>query len=126
MRAPESILIVSPDVTTLQGLTRALMVTGMPVVPALGWSEGEFRLHRIPVSLVVADIEALNLAERTRIERLRAEVPHVAIVMLVSFCTPEARAAEREGLVLAVLEKPVALGRLEATARAALSQGAAR
>lgn len=120
MRQPESILVVSPDATTLQGLTRALVRSGVPVTSALGWVEGESRLRRIPVSLVVADVEELGSEELTRVRRLRAEFPHVGIIALVSLSTPEVRAVTAEGLLLAVLEKPITLGQLEHVVNSAL------
>lgn len=119
MRQPESILVVSPDATTLQGLTRALMRNGVPVASALGWGEGESRLHRIPVSVVVTDIEELMT-----VRRLRAEYPHVGFIALVCLSTPEVQAAKAEGLVLTVLEKPIALGQLEEAVNSALSRKA--
>jgi DNA-binding response OmpR family regulator len=126
MRPPESILVVSPDATTLQGLTRALIQSGWPVLSALGWSEGESRLRRVPVSLVVADIEGPDPEEMDRVRRLRSEFPHVAIIALVSLRTPEIRAAEAQGIVLAVLEKPITLAQLEESVTLALARTAAR
>lgn len=124
MRPPESILVVSPDATTLQGLIRALGRCGRPVLSALGWSEGESRLRRVPVSLVVTDIEGPDAEEMDRVRRLRAEFPHVGIIALVSLRTPEIRAAEVQGSVLAVLEKPIALARLEESVTLALARTA--
>lgn len=124
MKVPESILAVSPDPTTLQGLTRALVRRGLPVASALGWAEGESRLRRIPVSLVVADMEESGLEELMRVRRLRAEFPHVGVIALVSLSTPELRAAQTEGLLLAVLEKPIALEELEKAMSSALSRRA--
>lgn len=124
MRQPDSILVVSPDATTLQGLTRALLRCGVPVASALGWAEGESRLQRIPVSLLVADVEELGPEELLRVRRLRTEFPHVAVIALVSLSTPEVRAATAEGLVLAVLEKPIALERLEEAVNSAISRKA--
>jgi DNA-binding NtrC family response regulator len=122
MRQPESILVVSPDATTLQGLTRALMRGGVPVTSALGWAEGESRLQRVPVSIVVTDLEELGAEELGTVRRLRAEFPHVSVIALVSLATPEAHAAKAEGLVVAVLEKPITLGHLEETVNAVLSR----
>lgn len=124
MRQPESILVVSPDATTLQGLTRALTRSGLPVASALGWMEGESRLRRIPVSLVVTDMERLGPAELATLRRLRAEFPHVPVIALVSLSTPEVLAARAEGLLLAILEKPIALGQLEEVVSSALSRRA--
>jgi DNA-binding NtrC family response regulator len=124
MRPPESILVVSPDATTLQGLMRALGRSGRPVLSALGWAEGESRLRRVPVSLVVTDIEGPDPEEMDRVRRLRAEFPHVGIIALVSLRTPEIRAAEAQGIVLAVLEKPIALARLEESVTLALARTA--
>ena len=126
MRPPESILVVSPDATTLQGLTRALIRSGWPVLSALGWSEGESRLRRVPVSLVVADIEGPDPEEMDRVRRLRSEFPHVGIIALVSLRTPEIRAAEAQGTLLAVLEKPITLAQLEESVTLALARTAAR
>lgn len=122
MRPPESVLIVSPDATTLQSLTRALMRSGLPVVPALGWAEGEVRLRRIPVSVVVADMEGLSADELAKVRRLRSSFPNVGVIALVSLAWPEVPAAETQGLLLAVLGKPVALGHLEEILRAALAR----
>ncbi|OGK82388.1 MAG: hypothetical protein A2X52_11355 [Candidatus Rokubacteria bacterium GWC2_70_16] len=124
MRQPESILVVSPDATTLQGLTRALLQGGLPVTAALGWAEGESRLQRVPVSLLVADIEEVGPEELIMLRRLRAAFPHVGIIALVSLSTPEARAAKADGLVLAVLDKPIALAQLEEAVSSALSRKA--
>ncbi len=126
MRPPASVLIVSPDATTLQSLTRALVRSGLPVVSALDWAEGDCRLGRLPVSVVVADVEGLSADELAELRRLRSRFPHVGVIALVSLVTPEVRAAVDEGLVLAVLEKPVALGPLEKTLRAALPRTAIR
>jgi DNA-binding response OmpR family regulator len=126
MRPPESILVVSPDATTLQGLTRALIRSGWPVLSALGWSEGESRLRRVPVSLVVADIEGPDPEEMDRVRRLRSEFPHVGIIALVALRTPEVRAAEAQGTLLAVLEKPITLAQLEESVTLALARTAAR
>jgi len=124
MRPPESILVVSPDATTLQGLTRALVQRGWPVLSALGWPEAESRLRRIPVSLMVTDMEELSCEELSRVRRLRSGFPNVGIIALVSISTPEARAAERQGLVLSVLEKPIALAHLEENVKLALARTA--
>lgn len=124
MRQPESILVVSPDAMTLQGLTRALMRSGAPVASALGWAEGESRLHRLPVSVVVTDLEGPLPDELMTIRRLRAEFPHVTVIALVSLFTPEVEAARSEGLLLAVLEKPIALGQLEEAVKSVLSRRA--
>jgi DNA-binding NtrC family response regulator len=122
MRQPESILIVSPDATTLQSLTRALMRGGAPVTSALGWAEGEARLRRVPVSVVVADLEELGVEELVALRRVRAGFPHVAVIALVSLATPEVQVAMTEGLVAAVLDKPIRLGRLDDAVIAALSR----
>jgi DNA-binding NtrC family response regulator len=124
MRQPDSILVVSPDVATLQGLTRALLRTGLPVASGLGWAEGESRLQRIPVALLVTDVEELGPEELERLRRLHAEFPHVGVIALVSLPTAGVRTAKTEGLVLAVLEKPIALGKLEEAVSSALSRKA--
>lgn len=113
-------MVVSPDATTLQGLTRALMRGGVPVTSALGWAEGESRLQRLPVSIVVTDLEELGAEELATVRRLRAEFPHIAVIALVSLATPEVQAARAEGLVMAVLEKPITLGQLEEAVNALL------
>ncbi len=92
------------------------------VASALGWAEGESRLKRIPVSLVVTDLEEVGAEELMRVRRLRTEFPHVGVIALVSIPTPEVRAAQMEGLLLAVLEKPIALGQLEEAVNSALSR----
>lgn len=122
MRQPDSILVMSPDATTLQGLTRALMRGRLPVTSALGWMEGESRLRRVPVSVMVIDLEELGAEELERVRRLRTGFPHVAVIALVSLVTPEAQAARAEDLVVAVLEKPITLGRLEEALNAVLSR----
>lgn len=93
---------------------------------ALGWVEGESRLRRIPVSLVVTDLEEVGAEELMRVRRLRTEFPHVGVIALVSIPTPEVRAAQMEGLLLAVLEKPIALGQLEEAVNSALSRAEGR
>ena len=124
MRQPDSILVVSPDVATLQALTRALLRTGLPVASGLGWTEGESRLQRIPVSLLVADVEDLGPEEMERLRRLHAEFPHVGVIVLASLPTAGVEMAKTEGLVLAVLEKPIVLGKLEEAVSSALSRKA--
>lgn len=91
---------------------------------ALGWVEGESRLQRIPVFLVVTDLEELGPEELMRVRRLRAEFPYVGFIVLVSLSTPEVRTAQTEGLVLAVLEKPIALEQLEEAVNVAVSRKA--
>lgn len=125
MRPPESILVVSSDATTLQGLTRALMQGGWPVIAALGWSEVESRLRRLPVFLVVTDMEGPDPEELSRVRRLRSEFPNVGVIALVCFSTPEVRAAEAQGVVLAVLEKPITLAQLEESVKLALARAPA-
>ena len=100
------------------------MQSGWPVLSALGWQEGESRLRRFPVSLVVTDMEGPGPEELTQVRRLRSEFPHVGIIALVSLRTPEVRAAETQGVVLAVLEKPIALARLEESMKLALARTA--
>jgi DNA-binding NtrC family response regulator len=124
MRQPESILVVSPDTTTSQGLSRALMESGLLVTSAFGWQEGESRLQRIPVSVLVLDVEQLALEELIVLRRLRAEFPHVDVIALVSLATPEDHIARAEGLVLAILEKPIALGDLEEAVNSAVQRKA--
>ena len=124
MRPPESVLVVSPDATTLQGLTRALMQSGWAVLSALGWQEAESRLRRFPISLAVTDLEGPGPEDLGWVRRLRSKFPHVGIIALVSLRTPEVRAAEREGIVLAVLEKPIGLARLEESVQRALARTA--
>jgi len=122
MRQPDSILVVSSDATTLQGLTRALLRSGLPVASALGWTEGESRLRRLSVSLVVTDVEELGPEELLALRRLRADFPRVRVIVLVSLSTPEVQAARTEGLVVTVLEKPIVLGVLEEAVSAALAR----
>lgn len=124
MMQPRSILVVSPDVTSLQGLTRALLRSGLPAAPALGWAEAESRLRRIPLSVVVTDVDEFGPDELITVRRLRAEFPNVAVIALVSLSTPEVVAAKTDGLILAILEKPITLGQLEEAVNLALSRGA--
>ncbi|MBI2218172.1 MAG: hypothetical protein HYU51_12820 [Candidatus Rokubacteria bacterium] len=90
------------------------------MLSALGWAEAESRLQRMPVSVVVTDTEELSRETLSRVRQLRSAFPNVGVIALVSFSTPEARAAETEGLVLSVLEKPIALADLEESVRLAL------
>lgn len=122
MATPEPVLVISSDATSLQGLTRALGTSGLPVARALGWAEGESQLRRLPVSVVVADLEELGPLELDWVRRLRAEFPHLGVIALVAISGPEVPAAEAEGLVLAVLEKPIALARLEESVKLALAR----
>lgn len=124
VREPESILVVSPDATTLQGLTRALARSGLPVASALGWLEGELWLRRVPVAVVVGDFEELGSEELKTVRRLRASFPHAGFIALVSFPTPDMLAAKAAGLLLTVLEKPIPLGQLEEAVNAALRRTA--
>lgn len=124
MRPPESILLVSPDATTLQGLTRALVQRGWPVLSALGWPDAVSLLRRTPVSLMVADMEELGREELGGVRQLRSSFPSLGIIALVSFATPKAREAERDGLVLAVLEKPIVLAHLEESVKLAFARTA--
>lgn len=97
------------------------MRTGVPVVPAAGWAEGEARLRRVPVSVMVIDLEELGLKELAQVRQLRAEFPHVPVIPLVSLITQGIEAAQTEGLVRAVFEKPIALEQLEDAVNAVLS-----
>lgn len=124
MRQPAWILVVSPDAMTLQGLTRALMRSGAPVASALGWAEGESRLHRLPISVVVTDVEGSFHEELVALRRLRAELLDTTVIALVSLLTPEIEIARAEGLLLAVLEKPIALGQLEEAVSSVLAHRA--
>ena len=124
MEPTESILVMSPDATSLRGLSRALVTSGFVVDAALGWMDVDAGLGRLPVSLLVADLDEFSSEDLGRIRRLRAEFPRVEIVALVSLSTPAVRAAERQGVVCAVLEKPIALARLEGTVRSALARTA--
>ncbi|MBI2528334.1 MAG: hypothetical protein HYV93_20430 [Candidatus Rokubacteria bacterium] len=122
MVQPESVLVVSPDATSLEGLTRALTGNGLLVARALGWPEAESRLRRLPVSVVVADLEELGPEELAQVRRLRSEFPNLGVIALVSISGPEVRAAETQGLVRAVLEKPIAIARLEESVKLALAR----
>lgn len=112
--------MMSPDSTTLRGLSRALGTSGFTVEAALGWMDVESGLGHLPVSLLVADLDEFSSEDLDRVRRLRAEFPRVEIIALVSLSTPGVRAAERQGIVRAVLEKPIALARLEAAMRSVL------
>ncbi len=101
------------------------MQSGWAVLSALGWQEAESRLRRFPISLVVTDMEGPGPEDLGWVRRLRAEFPHVGIIALVSLHTPEVRAVETEGIVLAVLEKPIGLARLEESVQRALARTAA-
>ena len=101
------------------------MQSGWAVLSALGWQEAESRLRRFPISLVVTDMEGPGPEDLGWVRRLRAEFPHVGIIALVSLRTPEVRAVETEGIVLAVLEKPIGLARLEESVQRALARTAA-
>ena len=79
-------------------------------------------LGRLPVPLLVADLDEFSAEDLDRVRRLRAEFPRMEIIALVSLSTPAVRAAERQGVVRAVLEKPIALARLEGTVRSALAR----
>lgn len=120
MEPTESVLVMSPDSTTLRGLSKALGTSGFTVEAALGWMDVESGLGHLPVSLLVADLDEFSSEDLDRVRRLRAEFPRVEIIALVSLSTPGVRAAERQGVVRAVLEKPIALARLEGAVRSAL------
>lgn len=121
METPEFIVVMSPDATTLRGLRRALAASGFDVEAALDWMETISGLRRRPVSLLVADLDEFSSDDLDRVRRLHAEFQRVGIIALVSLATPAVRAAERAGVVRAVLEKPISLARLEETVRAALA-----
>ena len=121
METPELIVVMSPDATTLRGLRRALAASGFDVEAALDWMETISALRRRPVSLLVADLDEFSSDDLDRVRRLHAEFPRVGIIAVVSLAIPAVRAAERAGVVRAVLEKPIALARLEETVRAALA-----
>lgn len=121
METPELIVVMSPDATTLRGLRRALAASGCDVEAALEWMETISALRRRPVSLLVADLDEFSSDDLDRVRRLHTEFPRVGIIAVVSLAIPAVRAAERAGVVRAVLEKPIALARLEETVRAALA-----
>ena len=121
METPEFIVVMSPDATTLRGLRRALAASGFDVEAALDWIETISALRRRPVLLLVADLDEFSSDDLDRVRRLHAEFPRVGIIALVSLATPAVCAAERAGVVRAILEKPIALARLEETVRAALA-----
>ncbi len=100
---------------------RALTVSGLQATSALNWPEGEMWLRHLPVSVVIADLEELGPGELRRLRRLRAEFPHVGVIALVSLSTPEVLVATTQGLVVSVFEKPIALARLEASVKLALT-----
>jgi len=116
---------MSSDVPTLRALTRALRRGGVLVTPALDWDDVESWLRRTPVPLLVADMGEAGPGDLGMVHRLRAQFPRVGIIALVSLATPEVRAAEASQLLLAVLQKPIALGTLEEAVRSALSRRAA-
>lgn len=120
MEPTGSVLVMSPDSTTLRGLSRALGTSGFTVEAALSWMDVESGLGHLPVSLLVADLDEFSSEDLDRVRRLRAGFPRVEIIALVSLSTPGVRAAERQGIVRAVLEKPIALARLEAAMRSVL------
>jgi DNA-binding NtrC family response regulator len=113
LKQPSSVLVVSGDAMSRKGLTRALARPALPVAAATGWDDCESWLHRIPVSVIVTDVEELGRRELATLRLLRHEFPHISVIALVSLVTPEARAAAAEGVVAAVLEKPVGLAQLE-------------
>lgn len=122
MEPTDTILVMSPDSTSLRGLTRALATSGFAVAAVPSWMEVESGLGRLPVPLLVADLDEFSSEDLDRLRRLRAEFPRMEIIALVSLSTPAVRAAERQGVVRAVLEKPIALARLEGTVRSALAR----
>lgn len=123
MMPADSIVVMSADLPTLQALARALRRAGASVTPALGWADAESWLQRMPVALLVADIGE-DPADLATVDRLRARFPRVGIIALASLPTPEMRAAEARGTVLAVLEKPITLARLEEAVGSALARRA--
>lgn len=125
MGPAESILVMSPDPTTLRGLSRALVMSGFAVNVARTWMEVESGLGHLSVSLLVADLDEFSSDGLDHVRRLRAGLPRLEIIALVSLFTPALGAAEREGAVCAVLEKPIVLARLEAAVRSALARTAA-
>lgn len=124
MEPTGSVLVMSPDSATLRGLSRALGTSGFTVEPAVSWMDAESRLGHVPVSLLVADLDGFGSEDLDRVRRLGVEFPHVEIIALVALSTPGVRAAERQGIVRAVLEKPIALARLDAAVRSVLMRPA--
>lgn len=122
MEPMDAILVMSPDSSSRRGLSRALATSGFAVDAVPSWTDVESGLGRLPVPLLVADLDELCSEDLARVRRLRAEFPRVEIIALVSLSTPAVRAAERRGVVRAVLEKPIALARLEGTVRSALAR----
>lgn len=95
---------------------------GFAVDAVLNWMEVESGLGQLPASLLVADLDEFSSEDLDHVRRLHAEFPRVEIIALVSLVTPAVRAAEHQGVVRAVLEKPIVLARLEATVRSALAR----
>jgi DNA-binding response OmpR family regulator len=122
MEPTDAILLMSPDSSSLRGLSRALATSGFAVDAVASWMDVESRLGHLQVPLLVADLDEFNSEDLDRVRRLRTEFPRVEIIALVSLSTPAVRAAERQGVVRAVLEKPIALARLEGTVRSALAR----
>lgn len=122
MEPTDAILLMSPDSSSLRGLSRALATSGFAVDAVASWMDVESRLGRLQVPLLVADLDEFNSEDLDRVRRLRTEFPRVEIIALVSLSTPAVHAAERQGVVRAVLEKPIALARLEGTVRSALAR----
>jgi DNA-binding NtrC family response regulator len=107
------LLLASGDETTLHALSQALVLTGYPVLTALSWTEVLARLHRFPLSVILYDIVSLDDEERERLSALRRIYPQLSVILLSSLESPELSRAVEEGLVAALVVKPVQLSTLE-------------
>lgn len=123
---PQPILVVSHDATSLRALARALEQGGVPVISTQEWAEAQVWLRGRTPSVIVADVNTFSTEELEPVRSLRAEFPGVGVIAMVSLVTPESRMAQEQGLLLAVLEKPVALDQLEERVKLAQARAAAR
>jgi two-component system, NtrC family, response regulator AtoC len=105
----KSILIIDDDAAMLRALNRVLRSEGA-VVTSASWA-GEAMDHLTdkfePFDLIITDLRMPILGGETILGAVSAALPHVPVIIITAFGTPELRAECLRKGAAAFLEKPL-------------------
>jgi DNA-binding response OmpR family regulator len=115
------ILVIDDEASIRDLCARILARAGFVVTTASSGEDGLAQLAREPVDLVVTDIRMPGLSGLDVLERAKATLPHLRVILITGFGTPQTLARAQHAGADRILTKPFNPAELVTAVREILS-----
>jgi DNA-binding response OmpR family regulator len=115
------ILVIDDEASIRDLCARVLARAGFVVTTASSGEDGLAQLAREPVDLVVTDIRMPGLSGLDVLERAKATLPHLRVILITGFGTPQTLARAQHAGADRILTKPFNPAELVTAVREILS-----